>query len=121
VPSTIPVPTSTIMDVFANKSYKIKSSKDIDHDKITALEARIMAIKEVDLYDPIQTVKMCLISNAAVPKEFCVPMFIKYTRTQCSVTHLKSYYTKMTEVMHDEKLLMHLFEWSNFRLVHEAG
>jgi hypothetical protein len=69
------------MDVFTNESYKIRSSKDIDHDKIAALEARIMAIKEVDLYDPVQTVKMCLISNVIVLKEFCVPMFIKYTRT----------------------------------------
>jgi hypothetical protein len=38
-----------------------------------------------------------------VPKMFYVPDFIKYTGTQCPVTHLKSYYNKMVEVVHDEK------------------
>jgi hypothetical protein len=45
-----------------------------------------------------------------VPKTFRVPEFIKYTGTQCPMTHLKSYCNKMAEVVHDEKLLMHLFQ-----------
>jgi hypothetical protein len=46
-----------------------------------------------------------------VPKKFCVPEFIKYTGTQCPITHLKSYYNKMEKVVNDKKkLLMHFFQ-----------
>jgi hypothetical protein len=48
---------------------------------MTALEAKIKAIKGVDLYDPIQAVEICLIPNVVIPKKFCVPKFIKYTET----------------------------------------
>jgi hypothetical protein len=54
VQSTIPTPAPTIIDAFANKSHKQKSSHDIDQDKMAALEARIKAIEGVDLYDPVQ-------------------------------------------------------------------
>jgi hypothetical protein len=73
------------------------------------LEAKIRAIKGVNLYNLVGAVKICLVPNVIVPKKFRVPEFIKYTGTQCPMTHLKSYYNKMTEVVHDEKLLMHFF------------
>jgi hypothetical protein len=78
---------------------------------MATLEARIRAIEEVDLYDLVQIVKICLVPNMVVPKMFYVPDFIKYTGTQCPVTHLKSYYNKMVEVVHDEKkILMYFFQ-----------
>ena len=79
---------------------------------MTALEARIRAIEGVDLYDLIQAAKICLVPNVVLPKKFRVPEFIKYTGTQCPMINLKSYYNKMTEVVHDEKLLMHFFQYS---------
>jgi len=101
------------VDVFANESHKMRSSNDIDQNKMTTLEVRIRANKGVELFDLIQAMEMCLILNVVVPKKFCVPEFIKYIGTQCSITHLKSYCNKITEVIHDEKLLMHFF----FRVV----
>jgi hypothetical protein len=77
---------------------------------MAALEAKIRAIEGVDLYDPIRAAEMCLVPDMVVPKKFRVPEFIKYTGTQCPVTHLKSYCNKMAEVVHDEKLLMHFFQ-----------
>jgi hypothetical protein len=74
------------------------------------LEARIRAIEGVDLYDPVRAAKICLVPNVVVPKKFRVPEFIKYTGTQCPITHLKSYCNKMAEVVHDEKLLIHFFQ-----------
>ena len=68
------------------------------------------AIKGVKLYNPVEATKICLIPNMIVPKNFHVHEFIKYTETQCPTTHLKSYYHKMTEVVHYKKLLMHLFQ-----------
>ena len=50
-----------------------QSSKDIDHDKIVVLEARVMVIKSVNLYDLVQTIEMWLVSNMVVPKTFHVP------------------------------------------------
>jgi len=88
----------------------IDPSNCIDQDKMVALEARIRAIKGVDLYDPVRVAKMYLIPNVVVPKKFRVPEFIKYTGTQYLITHLKSYCNKMAEVVHDEKLLMHFFQ-----------
>ena len=103
-----PAPAPAVIDAFANESHKTKSSDDID--KMAALEARIRAIEGVDLYDPVQAAEMCLVLNVVVSKKFRVPEFFKYTRTQCPVTHLKSYCNKMTKVVHDEKLLMHFLQ-----------
>jgi hypothetical protein len=75
-----------------------------------ALEARLRVIEGVDLYDPVRAAEMCLVPNVVVPKKFRVPEFIKYSGTQCPMTHLKSYCNKMAEVVHDEKLLMHFFQ-----------
>ncbi|XP_061946422.1 uncharacterized protein LOC133670035 [Populus nigra] len=110
VQSTTLAPAPAIMDAFANESLKAKSSDSIDQDKMKALEARIKVIEGVDLYDPVQAAEMCLVPNVIVPKKFRVPEFIKYSGIQCPMTNLKSYCNKMAEVVHDEKLLMHLFQ-----------
>jgi hypothetical protein len=100
-----------VVDAFATKSSKIRYSKDIiEYEKITALEARVRAIKGVDLYDPIQAVTICLVPNMVVLKKFLVSKFIKYTKMYCPSTHLKSYYNKMVAIIHDEKLLIHFFQ-----------
>jgi hypothetical protein len=81
VQATTLTPTPVIVNAFANKSHKTKSSDGIDQDKMATLKARIMAIEGVDLYDPVQPTKKCLIPNMVVAKKFRVPEFIKYTRT----------------------------------------
>jgi hypothetical protein len=110
VHSRPPAPAPAVIYPFANESHKTKSSNDIDQDKVRALEARIRAIEGVDLYDPIWAAEMCLVPNVVIPKKFCVPEFLKYTGTQCPMTHLKSYCNKMAEVVYDEKLLMHFLQ-----------
>ena len=94
IQSAVPTPAATPII--------IEASTDIDQDKMAMLEARIRAIEGVNLYDPIQAAEMCLILNVVIPKKLCVLEFIKYTGTQCLVTHLKSYYNKILEVVHDE-------------------
>jgi hypothetical protein len=110
VQSATPAPAPTVMDAFANESHQAKSSDSLDQEKIAVLEARIKVIEGVDLYDPVRAAEMCLVPNVVVPKKFRVPEFIKYSGTQCPMTHLKSYCNKMAEVVHDEKLLMHFFQ-----------
>jgi hypothetical protein len=53
VQATTLTPTPVIVNAFANKSHKTKSSDGIDQDKMATLKARIMAIEGVDLYDPV--------------------------------------------------------------------
>jgi hypothetical protein len=98
------------MNAFANESLNVTSYDTIDQDKMAMLEPKIRVIEGVDLYDLVRATKICLVPNVVVPKKFRVPKFIKYSGIQCPMTHLKSYYNKMTEVVHDEKLLMHFFQ-----------
>jgi len=81
VQSTTPALVPTVMEASANESHKVKSSDNIDQAKIEALEARLKAIKGVDLYDPVWAVEMCLVLNMVVPKKFRIPEFIKYSGT----------------------------------------
>lgn len=78
-------------------------------EKLAAIEERMRAIKWNNLYDPIKATEMCLMPNMVIPKKFRVPKFVKYTGTQCPITHLRTYCNKMVEVVHDEKLLIHFF------------
>jgi hypothetical protein len=109
VQSAAPTSATAIVEAFANESYKTKSSDDINQDKMVALKAKIKAIEREDLYDLVHVVQMCLIPNVVVPKKFCVPEFIKYTGTQCLITHLKFYYNKMEKVVNDKKITDALF------------
>jgi len=73
---------------------------------------------------------MCLVLNVGIPKMFRVPKSIKYTRTQCPITYLKSYCNKMTKVVYNKKTTNTLFsryimdrfelEWGSIEVVHET-
>jgi hypothetical protein len=106
LPAQVPVTANWTVD----DSHMMKFSKQVDYEKLTALEDRLRAVEGADLYDPVHAAEMCLVPNVVVPKEFRVPEFIKYTGTECPVTHLKSYCNKMAEVVNDEKLLIHFFQ-----------
>jgi hypothetical protein len=105
-PTQVPITVNLTTD----DPHRMKFSKHVDYDKLTALEERLRAVEGADLYDPVHATEMCLVPNVAVPKEFRVLEFIKYTGTECPVTHLKSYCNKMAEVVNDEKLLIHFFQ-----------
>jgi hypothetical protein len=79
-------------------------------EKWTALEERIRAVEGNHLCDLVKAVNMCLVPNIVISKKFRVPEFVKYTGTQCPITHLKVYCNKMAEVVDDEKLLIHFFQ-----------
>jgi hypothetical protein len=87
--------------------------RTVDEDgqeKLAALEERMRVIEGNNLYDPVKAAEMCLVPNVVIPRKFRVPEFVKYTGTQCPITHLKAYCNKMAEVVHDEKLLIHFFQ-----------
>lgn len=66
VQPTVPAPVAKTVDAYATESYKLKYFEDIVYDKIATLQAKVRAIKGVDLYNPIRAAKICLIPNMVV-------------------------------------------------------
>jgi len=98
-----------IVDLTMEEFEKDKVLEEDGLKKLAAIEERMRAIKWNNLYDPIKATEMCLMPNMVIPKKFRVPKFVKYTGTQCPITHLRTYCNKMVEVVYDEKLLIHFF------------
>ena len=98
-----------IVDLTMEEFEKDKVLEEDGLKKLAAIEERMRAIKWNNLYDPIKAAEMCLVPNMVIPKKFRVLEFVKYTGTQCPITHLRTYCNKMAEVVHDEKLLIHFF------------
>jgi hypothetical protein len=98
-----------IVDLTMEEFEKDKVLEEDGLKKLAVIEERMRAIKWNNLYDPIKATEMCLMPNMVIPKKFRVPKFVKYTGTQCPITHLRTYCNKMVEVVHDEKLLIHFF------------
>jgi len=101
---------SSTTDLTMKESQKNKTVKEDGLDKWVALEQRLIACEGSSLHDHIKASEMCLVPNVVIPKKFRVLEFVKYTRTQCLVTHLKTYRNKIAKVVHDEKLLIHFFQ-----------
>ena len=101
---------SSTTDSTEKESQKGKMVKEEDWEKWTTLEKRIRAVEGNHLCDLVKAVNMCLVPNVVIPKKFRVPEFVKYTGTQCPITHLKAYCNKMDEVVDDEKLLIIFFQ-----------
>jgi len=101
---------SFTIDSTEKESQKGKMVKEEGLEKWTALKERVKAVEGNHLCDLVKVAKMCLVPNVVIPKKFRVPEFVKYTGTQCPITHLKAYYNKMVEVVDDEKLLIHFFQ-----------
>lgn len=105
-----PTRMSFTIDSTEKESQKGKRLKEDGMNKLVALEQRLRALEGIRLYDPIKAAEMCLVPNIVIYKNFRVPEFVKYTGTQCPITHLKAYCNKMAEVVDDEKLLIHFFQ-----------
>lgn len=104
-PTRVPIAVLTEEEPQRNKIVE-----ENGHEKLAALEERMKAMEGNSLYDPVKAAEMCLVPNVVIPRKFRVPDFVKYTGTQCPITHLKGYCNKMAEVVHDEKLLIHFFQ-----------
>jgi len=105
-----PIRMSFTIDSIKKESQKGKMVKEEGLEKWIVLEERIRVVEGNHLCDLVKAVNMCLVPNVVIPKKFRVPKFIKYTGTQCPMTHLKAYCNKMAEVVNDEKLLIHFFQ-----------
>jgi hypothetical protein len=80
--------TPPTVDLIADGPSENRSSGIISQDKISILEEWLRAIEGNDWFDPMQTAKVCLVSNIMVPKDFRVLEFTKYTGLECPNTYL---------------------------------
>ncbi|XP_073263760.1 uncharacterized protein [Populus alba] len=78
-----PIQIPITLDLTNEDPHDFKFSNHEGDDKWTALEERL---------------------------RFRVPEFVKYTGMECPKTHLRSYYNKMAEVIHDDKMLIYFFQ-----------
>ena len=104
----IRIPPTIVLTVEEYQKDKVVEKDGLE--KLDAIEDWTRAINGTSLYDPVKASKMCLVPHVVIPKRFRVLEFVKYTGTQCLITHIKAYYNKITEVVHDEKLLIHFFQ-----------
>ena len=103
------------MDLNIEGTPNNRSTSLMDHDKLFALEERLRAIEANDWFDPMRAVKVCLVPNIMVPKDFWILDFIKYTSLECLNTYLRSHCNKMAELICDDKLLIYFFQDSLVR------
>ena len=71
-----------------------------------ALEERLRAVEGNNLIQHVIAADVCLVLNIMVLKEFRVSDFVKYIGLECPYTHLQSYYNKMAEMIHNDKMLI---------------
>jgi len=98
------------MDLTNEDPQDVRFSDHVGYDKWTTLEERLRTVEGNDLFDLVRVAEVCLVPNIVILKKFRVPEFVKYTRMECPKTHLCSYYNKMAEVIHDDKLLIYFFQ-----------
>lgn len=67
------------------------------------IDERFRAIKWVYLYDLVKVAKICLVPDMVILKKFKVSKVEKKNDTQCLITHLRVYFSKMAEVLHYKK------------------
>lgn len=86
--------------------------KKEEADKYISLQERLRAIKGLKTYGSINPAELCLVSGVTIPKKFKRLEFKKYNGTMNPKTYIITYYQEMTEVVHDEKLIVHFFHKS---------
>lgn len=55
---------------------------------------------------------MCLMFDIIIPQKFKIPDFKKYKGVSCPKTHLTMFIQKMVMYAHDNKFLIHCFQYS---------
>jgi len=101
-----PTQAPTIVDVTADGPSENRSTDFLNLNKISTLEERLRVVEGNNLIHPVIATEVCLVPNIMVQKEFRVPDFVKYTGLEYPYTHLWSYYNKMTEMIHNNKMLI---------------
>ena len=105
------------MELTVERPFNDRSTSPMYHDKSVAIKERLRAIEGNNLTELVLTTEVCLVPNIVVSKEFRVLDFVKYSGLECLNTHLQSYYNKIAEMIHNDKVLIYFFQDSLTRFV----
>ncbi|XP_057989099.1 uncharacterized protein LOC131172170 [Hevea brasiliensis] len=106
IPSVYPAtnfPTGGVAHVIGGKS------REKENEKLSALEERLRAIDELNIYGSVDVSSLRLVPDVVVPLKFKVPEFDKYSRSSNPRIHLATYISKMSALIEDDRLLVHFF------------
>jgi len=102
-------------------SAKVNISEDIQNvlinanktkDKLEILEESLRVIEGVNACEFGDVARLYLVPDVVIPPKLKVSEFEKYKGATCLKSHLTMYCRKMIAHAHDEKLLMHIFQYS---------
>lgn len=84
--------------------------------KYDLLEERLRAVEGMDIFGNIDArirpYHVRLVPDLVIPPKWKVPELQKYDGTKCPAAHLTMFCRKMTGHTHNDKLLIHCFQYS---------
>lgn len=71
-------------------------------------------MKAIESFDALglDAAEMCLVPGVVIPNKFKVLDFEKYKGASDPVTHIRAYCRNMVAYFNDDRLFMHLFQYS---------
>ena len=87
-------------------------NQHLELEKLNSLDKRIHAIENHIPPNFENSADLCLVKDLIIPAKFKVPHFMKFDGTSPPLEHIAHYCRKMTQYIHDEKLMIHCFQES---------
>ena len=89
-------------------------TKKIDHARVSQrcdlLKGRLKVIEGIDNLEGMNTNELVLVHDLIIQPKFKLLEFKKYVGIECPKIHLAIYYRKMDGCIHNEKLIIHVFQ-----------
>ena len=90
-----------------------RQSYDVEVQQMyNSLEERLKAVEDKNTLKGVNPDELILVLNLIIPPKFKTPLFEKYERPTCHEAHLVTYCCKMVGHTYNEKLLIHVFQYS---------
>lgn len=89
--------------------------------KYDLLEERLRAVEGMDIFGNIDASELSLVPDLVIPPKWKVPEFQKYDGAKCPAAHLTMFCRKMTGHTHNDKLLIHCFQYSSISIKGSAA
>ena len=77
--------------------------------KYDLLEKRLKTVDGIDDFRSLDLKELTLVPDLVIPPKFKVLDFKKYDGIECPKIHLAIYYCKLDGLVHNVKLLIHVF------------
>ncbi|OMO77290.1 Retrotransposon gag protein [Corchorus olitorius] len=83
-----------------------------DQQVLNNINEKLQELEGISTYGSVDVFELTLVEGLVVPPKFKVPEFEKYDATKCPREHLISYTRKMATYKDNEKMMIHIFQYS---------